>query len=578
MWDKFAPRLRKTIFAALEEACAQGRTAASPEDLLCAIARDEVSAAAFILDHAGVDRSQLIRHLSTETTSPRVRRAESLSSACMHVLDIATGQAAEVNDPHVGTEHVLPALVRIAKGKASDALAAKGFTCEQFLAGRRAWIDQGLPRGSGQRIARSGLPGFAAKPKRLLSLAWKVYWRLSVGHPKFVTNPYPLYAKLRKRWPVREDPIVPAWVVTRYADVLSTLRDPRFAKDPYLAASLPTLVRDQLDLPAEPEAAVDGEPLAMLFIDPPRHTKVRSIFNRGFTARALSMLRPRLELIARKRLDRIGAQREFDVMQELAFPMPTIVIAELLGFPAEDYPKLKTWSDDFAAALTINPTPAQSAASNQSREELREYFDDVVERLKRQPGDNLISTLIASGVENGQLTRQEFFANCALLMAAGHETTSNLIGNGMLALLRHPDELQLLRDDPSLISSAVEECLRYDSPVQWNSRIATEDIEVGSMTVPRGAVMLISLGAANRDPEVFTDPDRFDIRRRDNKHLAFGQGIHYCIGAALARMEGEIAIGSLIQRFPKLRLATNKIRWRKGVIFRGPEHLRVRVD
>lgn len=578
MWDRFAPRLRKSIFAALEEAGRAGRDEATDRDLLIAIARDEVSAAAFILDHARVDRAQLIQALSNGATSNRSQRAESLSALCMHVLGAAVEQAAEVNDPHVGTEHVLPALMRIRTGRASETLTANGFTYDRFLAGRRAWIDQGMPRGTSQRIAREGLPRVVTKPKRFLTLAWKVFWQLSLGHPKFVTNPYPLYAKLRTRWPVREDPIVPAWVITRYADVQAVLRDPRFAKDPYLAASLPARVRDQLNLPAEPETAVPGEPLAMLFIDPPRHTKVRSIFNRGFTPRALSLLRPRIEQIAQKRIDRVASAREFDVMQELAFPLPTIVIAELLGFPPEDYPKLKKWSDDFAAALTINPTPAQTAASNQSREELRGYFDDVVERLKNQPGENLISTLLAGGVEANQLTRQEFFANCALLMAAGHETTSNLIGNSVLALLRNPDQLKLLRDDPSLITSAIEECLRYDAPVQWNSRIATADVELSGVTVPRGAVVLISLGSANRDPDLFADPDRFDIRRTDNKHLAFGQGIHYCIGAALARMEGEIAIGSLVQRFPKMRLVSGKIRWRKGVIFRGPEDLRVRVD
>ena len=578
MWDRFAPRLRKSIFAALEVAGHAGREEATAEDLLIAIARDDVSAAAFILDHARIDRAALIRQLSNGEITSRSQRAESLSSLCMHVLDVAVGQAEQVNDPHVGTEHVWPALVRIANGRATEALASNGFTYDQFLAGRRAWIDQGMPRGTAQRIARSGLPRIIAKPKRLLSLAWKVFIQLSLGHPKFITNPYPLYAKLRKRWPVRLDPIVPAWVITRYADALTVLRDPRFAKDPYLAASLPARVRDQLNLPPEPDAAIPGEPLAMLFIDPPRHTKIRAIFNKGFTPRALSLLRPRIEQIARKRLDRIGDAREFDVMQELAFPLPTIVIAELLGFPPEDYPKLKKWSDDFAAALTINPTLAQSAASAQSREELRDYFDVVVERLKQTPGENLISTLLASGVEVNQLTRQEFFANCALLMAAGHETTSNLIGNGMLALLRNPDQMRLLRDDPTLITSAVEECLRFDSPVQWNSRIAIDDVELSGVTVPRGAVVLISLGSANRDADVIPDPDRFDIRRRDNKHLAFGQGIHYCIGAALARMEGEIAIGSLVQRFPKMRLSTRKIRWRKGVIFRGPEELRVHVD
>ncbi|CAN5594667.1 hypothetical protein BH09PLA1_BH09PLA1_32470 [soil metagenome] len=579
MWDRFAPRLRKSIFAALEEAGRRGQLEATAEHLLIVIARDDDSAAAFMLDRARVDRARLIDSLAANAAlAPALpRRGETLSSSLLHVLDVAGQESEVVNDKHTGTEHVLAALTQIANGSAADELRAAGFTHEKFLDGRLAWRDQGMPRDRSKLGHR--LPRPIAKVIRMGSLGWRVYGRFSVGHPGFVRNPYPLYSRLRRRWPVREDPIAPAWVVTRYADVVTVLRDPRFAKEPYLAASLPSLVRDQLGLPAEPDAAVAGEPLAMLFIDPPRHTKIRSIFNRGFSARAMSLLRPRIQQIAEKRIDRVASTGQIDLMRELAYPLPTIVIAELLGFPPEDYSKLKKWSDDFAAALTINPTIAQQTASDQSREELREYFDRVVERLKKSPGENLISTLLAGGVEDGLLTRQEFFANCALLMAAGHETTSNLIGNGLLALLRNPDQLQLLRDDPTLMPPAVEEILRYDSPVQWNSRIATEDVVLSGVHVPRGAVLLISLGSANRDPEIFAEPDRFDIRRRgENKHVAFGQGIHYCIGAALARMEAEIAIGAVIGKFRQIRLANKKINWQPGLIFRGPRELLVNVN
>jgi cytochrome P450 len=373
---------------------------------------------------------------------------------------------------------------------------------------------------------------------------------------------------------VRRDPLAPVWVVTRYDDVVTTLRDPRFAKDPFLSDSLPDRAREQLGMPPARDAAVEGEPMAMLFLDPPRHTKIRSLFNKGFSSRALQLLRPRIQQITDKRLDRAAKSGSMDVIKDLAVPLPVAVIAELLGFPPEDFDLLKKWSDDFAAALTVNPTIEQQCASDRSREEMRGYFDQVVERLKRAPGENLISTLLAEGIErenspDARLTRREFFANCALLLAAGHETTTNLIGNGVLALLRHPDQLRDLRQHPELIADAVEELLRYDSPVQWTSRVAAEDIELAGKIIRRGDVLLSALGSANRDERQFERPDILDLRRNDNKHIAFGHGIHYCLGAALARMEAQIAIGTLVQRFPNLRLATRRLRWHPNMIFRG---------
>jgi cytochrome P450 len=320
--------------------------------------------------------------------------------------------------------------------------------------------------------------------------------------------------------------------------------------------------------------------MAMLFLDPPRHTKIRSLFNKGFSSRALQLLRPRIQQITDKRLDRAAKAGSMDIIRDLAVPLPVAVIAELLGFPPEDFDRLKQWSDDFAAALTVNPTVDQQMASDRSREEMREYFDRVVEQLKRKPGENLISTLLAEGVErenspDARLTRREFFANCALLLAAGHETTTNLIGNSMLALLRHPDQLRDLQQHPELIVDAIEELLRFDSPVQWTSRIAAEDVVLSGKSIRRGDVVLSSLGSANRDERQFDRPDVLDLRRADNKHIAFGHGIHYCVGAALARMEAQIAIGTLLQRFGNIRLATRRVHWQRNMIFRGVRELPV---
>jgi cytochrome P450 len=209
---------------------------------------------------------------------------------------------------------------------------------------------------------------------------------------------------------------------------------------------------------------------------------------------------------------------------------------------------------------------------------MRQYFERITERLRKQPEDNLISGLLAAEYEHSKLSKQELFANCVLLMAAGHETTTNLIGNGVLALLQHPDQLKLLRDKPDLIESAIDELLRYDSPVQWTSRVAGENITIGGKEITRGEMVIASLGAANRDPEQFPDPDRLDIMRRDNRHVAFGAGIHFCLGAALAKMEGEIAISALVRRFSKIELTTKKFDWRSGAVFRGLHHLPLRVS
>jgi cytochrome P450 len=585
VWSRFAPRLRKTVLTSLELAARHGLDEALPDHLLLTISRDEAAAGAFLLDHAGIALEVIAKSVEARfpfvPTSPSRWRAQHLSKGTLETLAIATREAETLGDAHVGTEHVMLALTMVG-GAATDLLREAGFGRAHALAGRRAWLDQGMPRHKLPRY-RGTLLAPLHRLKRLSVLLHAVYFHHSLAHPQFISDPYRLYRRLREREPVRRDPVAPVWVVTGFDETMTVLRDPRFRKDPYLSDALPDPVRRQLRLPGDPDATVEGEPMAMLFIDPPRHTRIRAAFNRSFTSKSIELLRPRIQRITDALIDQVQPVGRMDAIKDLAVPLPLAVIAELLGFPAGDLDRLKRWSDDFAAALTISPTPAQVARSNQSRQELRAYFDEFVARFAEQPGENLISALLAECVDlddacaraPGKLSRAELFANCALLLAAGHETTTNLIGNGLLALLRHPDQLALLRDDPSLIGSAVEELLRYDSPVQWTSRVAVEDVQLSGQTIARGDVVLASLGAANRDPKHFRDPERLDIRRADNKHLAFGQGIHYCLGAALARVEAEVAIGTALKRLPKLRLRRRRLKWQRGLIFRGVRTLPV---
>jgi hypothetical protein len=320
---------------------------------------------------------------------------------------------------------------------------------------------------------------------------------------------------------------------------------------------------------------VEAEVVSMLFLDPPNHTRVRGVFARAFTPASLAELRPRIESIARKRIDLVAESDRMDIIADLAYPLPVIVIAEMLGFPPEDYPLIKQWSDNLAAALSLRPTPDQQARAARTWTEFREYFDKVVLQIQTQPNNSLLPRLLEAERESNGLNREELFTNCVLLLSAGHETTTNLIGNAMLALLRNRDQWESIVRQPELIESAVEEVLRFDCPVQWTSRLAGEPIQLRGHTILSGEIVLGCLGAANRDPERFNDPDRLNIRRADNRHLSFGTGIHYCLGAALARMEAEIAILELARRFPKMRLAKNKVKWLKGLTFRGVKSLPV---
>jgi cytochrome P450 len=583
LWSRMPPRLRRHIVSATEQAGQRGDDVAMTEDLLQLICSDKDSAAAFVLEHARIVPGDFVKklHLPPANGNPPRQRAQRLDAALVQLLQQSGLAADRLSHTHLGTEHVLLAASEANDLPAGKTLTAMGLTSSIAQAGIKRWFDEDMPHKRNEVPTASAagvmkVPGFLQKVIKAPAAIWKIFVRKSLAHPKFVSDPYPLYRWLREREPVRKDPLAPVWVLTRYADVALALKDSRFKKDPFATERLAATVREQLGVDVNGRS--DVETVSMLFLDPPQHTRIRQQFSRAFTPRRIENLRPKIQKSCDERLAAVMSTGTMDVIETIAYPLPIVVIADLLGFPAEDYPRFKKWSDDFATALALNARPDQHASAAKSFEELRAYFDDLAPKLQADPGDNLISAFLQMEQEPGAMTREELFINATLLLAAGHETTTNLIGNGMLALLKHPDQMQLLRDDPSLIESTVEELFRYDSPVQWMSRVVGESMELNGIHLDPGTLLLGSFGAANRDPAQFKDPETFDIRRADNKHLSLGLGAHYCLGAALARMEAQIAIGTIVRRCKNLRLSKQKLRWKKGLTFRALEALRVKFD
>jgi cytochrome P450 len=400
---------------------------------------------------------------------------------------------------------------------------------------------------------------------------------LLLQSPQFLADPYPVYAMFRKTNPVFRAPIPGhagpgAFLLTRYAEIQQVLRDGRFSVDRRRAA----LVEENADRIPAGLIGEEGGLRSMLIMDPPDHTRVRGLVSKAFTPRRVAELRPRIEAIVHELLEDAARGGELEVIGEFAAPLPAIVIAELLGVPAEDHRTFKQWSSELIALAPL-ADPARLGEVQQKLDRILDYLRGIIAERRQAPRDDLISAMIAAQEERDALTDAELLATSNLLLIAGHETTTNLIGNGLLALLRHPGELERLRAEPGLVRSAVEELLRFDSPVQATGRVATEDVELGGERVGKGALLLTVIGAANRDPEAFVDPDRLDVGRGDNHHLSFGFGTHFCLGAPLARLEGEIAFRALLERFPRLELASDAVRYRPNPFLRGLEALPVRV-
>jgi cytochrome P450 len=354
------------------------------------------------------------------------------------------------------------------------------------------------------------------------------------------------------------------WLLTAYAEVEAAFADPRLVKEPRHAHAPDELAR----MPALPEETRYMR-CNLLYRDPPDHTRLRRLVSKAFTPRMIEQLRPRIQAIADALLDAVASRGQMDLIDEYAFPLPITVIAELLGIPAADRDRFRGWSDVLLTAIAPQPMGPAVVAAAQG---LRQYLEARFEELRCAPPEDLVSGLLQVEEAGDKLGKEELQGMVYLLLVAGYETTVNLIGSGMLALLEHADQLARLRNDPGLLPSAIEELLRFCAPVMMSTlRYAAEDITLGGMVIPKGEMVFIVIGAANRDPARFACPDALDITRAFNKHLAFGHGVHYCLGAPLARMEGEIALGTLLRRMPNLRLgvAPETLRWRPNFILRG---------
>lgn len=389
-------------------------------------------------------------------------------------------------------------------------------------------------------------------------LGWE---RLESGvafHPdsaEAIADPYPLYGELRRKDPVHRMRLIDAWALTRYGDADRVLRDHQT-----FSSAVASRVQRRTGL------------VSMLETDPPEHTRLRSLVSQAFTPRSIEGLRPRVERIAEDLVEAAANSDRLDLMASIAYPLPVIVIAEMLGVPPADMARFEGWSNDIS--LNIEPIldDEEIVRVRNAAEELTEYFERIILLRRSDPRDDIISALVAAEEEGDKLTHDELIRTLILLLVAGNETTRNLIGNGVLALLSNPDQFELLRENPGLMGSAVEELLRYDSPVQLDGRTATVDIELGGRSISAGQFVIAVIGAANRDPAVFENPDRLDIRRTGASHLAFGRGVHYCLGAPLAKMEGRIALAAVMRKFPKIRLAAEPVR-RRQTVLRGLKHL-----
>lgn len=393
--------------------------------------------------------------------------------------------------------------------------------------------------------------------------------------PEVHADPYPTYHRLRSLEPIHRS-FLGAWILTRYADVKAVLRDPRFSVDK-LAGHLKdkgSYLKQQRDL----NTVALFTSKWLIFLEPPDHTRLRKLVSKAFSPGVVERLRPYIQDIVDELIDKVQDKRGMDIISDLASPLPVTVIAKMLGVPESDRSALHQWSNDLSRILDPLLPLETYEHLNQVVVEFTEYFRGLFAERRKRPKEDLISALIAAREQGDKLSEDELLSTCMLLFFAGEETTVDTIGNGILALLRHPDQMEKLKREPAIIQTAVEELLRYDSPVQHTQRIATENVEIGGKTIEAGDKVVVCLGAANRDPAQFSDPDRLDLTRRENCHLAFADGIHSCLGAALARLNSQIAINTLVQRLPDIKLQKDTLEWRKNIVIRGLKALPVTFD
>jgi cytochrome P450 len=425
---------------------------------------------------------------------------------------------------------------------------------------------------------------------------------LNLQREEIRANPYPFYEQLRIQDPVHWDEQLGFWVLTRYTDIDSLYTDERFSRAQGLMRGFQRLSESER-LIVEP--VYHSFSKTVFYADPPYHTHLRGLMNHAFTPRRVERLRPYIQQTVNELLDAVQDSAEVDMIHDLAYPLPVMVIAELLGLPASDRARFKRWSDDLFAILgTVRQKPAHLLErAAQSLNEMTGYVKDLSRKRRVAPQDDLLTALLSVTEDdslecphphssasphapgeiireretNSTLTEEELVSNINILLSTGHETTTHLLGNGLLALLQHRDQMAQLQAQPGLLTAAIEEMLRYDSPVQITYRSALEDADIQGKPIRKGDLVNSILGSANRDPERFSNPDRFDITRNQGRHMGFGIGIHFCIGAPLVRLEAEVVFETILRRFPKIRLTTETLEWQEHPIFRGLKSFPVRL-
>ena len=394
--------------------------------------------------------------------------------------------------------------------------------------------------------------------------------------PEYLENPYRFYNQLRSEDPVYWSEALRAWLLTRYDDVVAGLRDTRLSSGTRVRTYIKQLPQNEQ---SELQPLGDHISTWVGFIDPPDHTRLRALISKAFTSSMVDGLRPRVQALTDELLDAVHRDGQMDIVSDLAFPLPATVICEMLGLPTEGRAQFTEASNQLVEFMgTGRPRLDFGKRTQQSVFALKDYLDVIFAERRRDPKEDLISSLVAVEEEGDKLNADELFGMCVQLLMAGHETTRGLIANGILALLRNPDQMSMLRSDPALIVTAVEELLRYDSPVQHQTRVANQDFKLDGKRIREGQRVLLLLGAANRDPARFDDPDRLDISRQPNRHVGFGYGAHFCIGAPLARLEGQIAINTILRKMVGLRLADDHLTWRRNTSLRNPNSVPARFE
>lgn len=403
--------------------------------------------------------------------------------------------------------------------------------------------------------------------------------RLNPFLPEVIADPYSVYRRYRSEdpvhWGISSNAQLPgAWYLFRYDDAMQVMEDRRLGRE-YL--------KEREDVETTPVPTAYDTFLSMVskwivFREPPDHTRLRTLVNKAFSPRIVEGIRPSVYQIADRLLDQVHARGEMDLVEDFAFPLPIMVIATMLGADPEDRPLFREWALALqqASASRLTPPPEVYEKAEEASKAFMDYFFPIIEDRRKNPQNDLITNLVKAQEEADKLTDEEIVATCTHLLTAGHETTINLIAKGTLALLRHPQAFSQLRVHPELMPGAIEELLRYDTPIQMITRWAYADIEVGDKLIKRGDSVCIMLGSANRDPDKFKDPESLNIQREDAKHCAFGSGIHYCLGSSLARAEGQIALNVLLNRLPDLHLASEKVEWHNNIVFHGPKSLSVK--